>query len=276
MINLGCHLSSADGFEKMGKTALDISANTFQFFLRNPRGGSAKVINPEDANKLEKILVENRFAPILAHSPYTLNMASSKPEVRQFAKGIFKDDLKRMELIPCNLYNFHPGSHSGIGLEQGIDYIVEILNDVMTPESNTIVLLETMSGKGTEIGKTFEELKAIIDRVSLNDKIGICLDTCHLFCAGYDIVNDLEGVLEKLDKAVGIQKIKAIHLNDSMAPFNSCKDRHAEIGKGEIGLEGLINFITYPQLKDIPFILETPCTTEEHKEEIRKIRKMIG
>lgn len=275
MINLGCHLSSSDGFEKMGETAKSINANTFQFFLRNPRGGAARAIDPKDAQKLQEILTENQFAPVLAHCPYTLNMASSKPEVRAFAKEIFKDDLNRMEQIPCSLYNFHPGSHSGAGLEKGIDYITEIMNDVITEDLTSTILLETMSGKGTEIGKTFEELKMIMDRVLLQDKIGICMDTCHVFCAGYDIVNNLDGVLEQFDRIIGIDKLKVIHLNDSMMPFGSNKDRHAKIGKGEIGMEAIINFMTHPQLKEMPFILETPCDTKEHGEEIRAIREIL-
>lgn len=275
MYKLGCHLSTSNGLEKMGETAVKINANTFQFFTRNPRGGKAKTLEKSDVKGLEDILVKNNFGDILAHSPYTLNMASANPKTRDFAKMVFKDDLERMKSIPCNLYNFHPGSHTGIGVQEGIRHIADIINDGLTEDINTWVLLETMSGKGTEIGYTFEELRLIIDQVNYSDKMGVCVDTCHLFSAGYDIVNDLDGVLEKFDTIVGLDRIKAVHFNDSMNPFNSRKDRHAGVGEGEIGFDPLIQFITHPKLKHLPFILETPYDTDGHSREIKMLREIL-
>ncbi len=275
MYKLGCHLSTSNGLTKMGKTAVKINANTFQFFTRNPRGGKAKTLDQSDVKGLEDILVKHKFGDILAHSPYTLNMASANPKTREFAKMVFKDDLERMKVMPCHLYNIHPGSHTGIGVEEGIKSIAEIINDGLTEEIETWVLLETMSGKGSEIGYTFEEIRLIIDQVNYPEKMGVCMDTCHLFSAGYDIVNDLEGVLEKFDKLLGIDRIKAVHLNDSMNPFNSRKDRHAGAGEGEIGLDALIQFIIHPKLKHLPFILETPYDTEGHAREIRALREIL-
>ena len=273
---LGCHLSSSKGYRKMGETAIAIKANTFQFFSRNPRGGSARSLNQPDLDALSVLLKNNNFGNVLVHSPYTLNMASANPKSREFAKMIFKDDMERMNKIPCNLYNFHPGSHSGQDYKQGINQIVEIINATLTEDMNTIVLLETMSGKGSEIGRTFEELRDIIDRVKLSEKMGVCLDTCHLYSAGYDIVNKLESVLEALEKIIGISRIKAVHLNDSMHSFNSKKDRHAEIGKGSIGLEAIVRFIKHPQLKHLPFILETPLDTKAHGDEIAMLREILS
>lgn len=275
MYKLGCHLSTSDGYKKMGEKALGMDANTFQFFTRNPRGGAAKSLNIPDLEGLAQIMRENDFGDILAHSPYTLNMASANPKTREFAKMVFKDDLERLDKMPCRLYNFHPGSHSGIGLEQGINNIVQIINYALTEDERTFVLLETMSGKGTEIGSTFQELKSIIDRTNYPEKMGVCIDTCHLFCAGYDIVNNLEGVLEEFDDILGIEKIKAVHLNDSMNPFNSRKDRHAGIGEGAIGLEAIIRLITHEKLMHLPFILETPYDIEGHKEEIKRLRERL-
>ena len=276
MLNIGSHLSTSKGFANMGKIALEMGGNTFQFFTRNPRGGKAKDLNMEDIKELEKIMIDSNFAPILAHAPYTLNLCSSKEDTRSFGKMIFKDDLERLEKIPCSLYNFHPGSHTGIGVEKGIEFIAEALNEAITKETTTTILLEAMSGKGTEIGKTFEELREIIDRVKLNEKVGVCIDTCHIFSAGYDIVNDLDGVLEKFDKIIGLERLKAIHLNDSLMPFGSNKDRHAGIGEGEIGLNALVNIVTHPKLKDLPFFLETPYEIEGHIKEIKLLRSMIS
>lgn len=272
---IGSHLSISQGFFKAGKVAVSINANTFQFFTRNPRGGNAKALDMKDIEKFKELMSENNFGPLLAHAPYTLNMASHKEDTWDFAKMAFKDDLKRLEIIPCSLYNFHPGSHTGKGIDYGIDRIAAVLNEIITGNESTMILLETMSGKGTEIGSTFEELRRIIDKVKHSELIGVCLDTCHVYSAGYDIVNDLDNVLEKLDKVIGIDKLKAIHLNDSMTEFNSKKDRHAGIGEGTIGLEAIINFVSHPQLKNLPFFLETPYEPEGHKHEIEMIKRYI-
>ena len=238
MLNIGCHLSSSKGFYNMGKEALKINANTFQFFTRNPRGSKAKNIDENDINKLLKLMNENNFTKILAHAPYTLNCASADNKIREFAFMTMEDDLKRMEYIPGNMYNFHPGSHVGQGKEKGIELISDVLNNILKEEQTTTILLETMSGKGTEIGKNFKELKAIIDNVNLSHKIGICFDTCHMYDAGYDIVNNLDNVLEEFNSIIGIDKLKAIHINDSKNPFGTHKDRHEKIGMGYIVLEG--------------------------------------
>lgn len=237
MLNIGCHLSISNGFEAIGKQALEIGANTFQFFTRNPRGGSARKIEQADVDALKQLMSENGFSQILAHAPYTMNLCSAKPETREFALNTLKDDLQRMEYMPDNLYNFHPGSHTGQGVEKGTEQIISALNEAMFPEVNTTVLLETMAGKGSEIGGKFEELKAIIDGVDCNDRIGVCLDTCHVFDAGYDIVNDLDGVLDKFDRIIGLDRLKAVHLNDSMNYLGCHKDRHQKIGEGAIGLD---------------------------------------
>ncbi len=272
---IGSHLSISQGFTKAGEMALSINANTFQFFTRNPRGGNAKELDIEDIQGLKKIMKEKDFGPLLAHAPYTLNMASYKEETWNFAKMAFKDDLQRLETIPCSLYNFHPGSHTGKGVEYGIERIAAVLNEIITDNESTTILLEGMSGKGTEIGSTFEELRAIIDKVKYSDLMGVCLDTCHLYSSGYDIVNNLDGVLEEFDRIVGIDRLKAIHLNDSMTEFGSKKDRHAGIGEGTIGLDALINVIKHPQLKHLPFFLETPHEPEGHKKEIETIRNIL-
>lgn len=273
-MNIGCHISIAKGFYNAGKDALSIGANTFQFFTRNPRGGKAKSLDFKDLGKLKELMEINNFGPLLAHAPYTLNMASSKESVREFAREIFKDDLRRMESLPSSLYNFHPGSHTGLGLEEGIGKVVEIINETLTGDETTTILLETMSGKGTEIGITFEELKMIIDGVKHKEKMGVCLDTCHIYSAGYDIVNDLDGVLNHFDEVLGIDKIKAIHLNDSLTEFNSRKDRHAKIGEGVMGLDAIMRIVKHPMLGGIPFLLETPNELDGHKEEIEIIRSM--
>lgn len=274
MLNIGCHLSSSKGYENMGKTALSIGANTFQFFTRNPRGGSAKAIDPEDANRLIQIMQDNGFAKILAHAPYTLNCCSADERTRQFALETMTDDLKRMEFTPNNLYNFHPGSHVGQGIEAGIEMIADTLNKSMFPEMTTIVLLETMAGKGSEVGSRFEELRQIIDRTELNDKIGVCLDTCHVNDAGYDLVNDLENVLAQFDKIIGIDRLKAIHINDSKNPLAAHKDRHEKIGEGFIGTEAFEKIINCPYLHSLPFFLETPNELDGYKKEIKLLRSL--
>ena len=273
MLNIGCHLSTTKGFKNMGKEALSIGANTFQFFTRNPRGGKAKDIDEKDIERLLEIVKKNNFAKLLAHAPYTLNPCSADEKTRNFAKEMMEDDLRRMEYLPNNLYNFHPGSHVKQGVDVGIDYIVEMLNTVLKPEQTTTVLLETMAGKGTEIGRTFEEIAEIINRVELKDHLGVCLDTCHVYDAGYDIVNDLDGVLEEFDKIIGLEKLCAVHLNDSKNPFKSHKDRHEKIGEGSLGLEGISRIINHPKLRHLPFFLETPNELEGYKNEIELLKE---
>lgn len=272
MLTIGCHLSCSKGFYAMGKQALKINANTFQFFTRNPRGSAAKAINPEDVEKLIHLIKENNFGAILGHAPYTLNPSSSDENKRIFARETMADDLIRMEYLPGNLYNFHPGSHVGQGIEEGILEIIDTLNTILKPDQTTTVLLETMSGKGTEVGSRFEELQQIIEGVELSDKLGVCLDTCHVYDGGYDIVNDFDGVLEEFDRVIGLDRLKAIHLNDSKNPFASHKDRHETIGKGTIGLEALLNIVNHDKLSHLPFFLETPNDNEGHKIEIDIIR----
>ena len=273
MLNIGCHLSTTKGFKNMGKEALSIGANTFQFFTRNPRGGKAKDIDEKDVNALLEIMKENNFAKILAHAPYTLNGCSADENTRKFATEMMADDLIRMEYLPNNLYNFHPGSHVKQGVDIGINYIAEMLNTVLKPEQTTTVLLETMAGKGTEIGRSFEEIAQIIEKVDLKDHLGVCLDTCHVYDAGYDIVNDLDNVLEEFDKIIGLDKLKAIHLNDSKNPFKSHKDRHEKIGEGTLGLEGISRIINHPKLRHLPFFLETPNELDGYKNEIELLKK---
>ncbi len=273
MLNIGCHLSTTKGFKNMGKEALSIGANTFQFFTRNPRGGKAKDIDEKDINSLLEIMKENNFAKILAHAPYTLNGCSADENTRKFATEMMADDLVRMEYLPNNLYNFHPGSHVKQGVEIGIDYIVEMLNTVLKPEQTTTVLLETMAGKGTEIGRSFEEIAQIIERVELKDHLGVCLDTCHVYDAGYDIVNDLDNVLEEFDRIIGLDRLKAIHLNDSKNPFKSHKDRHEKIGEGTLGIEGISRIINHPKLRHLPFFLETPNELDGYKKEIELLKE---
>ena len=273
MLYIGCHLSSAKGFENMGKEALGIGANTFQFFTRNPRGGKAKAIDDADVKAFLDMAKKNGFGKIVAHAPYTLNPCSATDKVRTFAYEVMADDMKRMEYIPGNYYNFHPGSHVGQGAEVGIQKIAEILNDVLTEGQSTTVLLETMSGKGSEVGRNFEELRKIFDLVHLKNKIGVCLDTCHVWDGGYDIVNDLDGVLDAFDHIIGLDNLKAVHLNDSLNDLGSHKDRHARIGEGKIGLDALIRVICHPKLKEIPFILETPNDDEGWTKEISLLRE---
>ncbi|NLK96110.1 MAG: deoxyribonuclease IV [Clostridiales bacterium] len=273
MLNIGCHLSSTKGYKAMGIQALEIGGNTFQFFTRNPRGGKAKDINPEDAEELMRIIKEHNFAKILAHAPYTLNPCSKDERTREFALEVMKDDLKRMEYTPNNYYNFHPGSHVGQGVDVGIKLIVNQLNEVLTKEQTTTVLLETMAGKGTEVGRSFEEINEIIQGVNLKVKMGVCLDTCHVYDAGYDIVNDLDGVLEEFDRIIGIDRLKAIHLNDSKNPFESHKDRHEKIGEGSLGLEAILRIINHPKLRNLPFYLETPNELDGYENEIKILRE---
>ncbi|WP_195988018.1 deoxyribonuclease IV [Clostridium sp. D53t1_180928_C8] len=273
MLNIGCHLSTTKGFKNMGKEALSIGANTFQFFTRNPRGGKAKDIDEKDVAGLLEIMKENSFAKILAHAPYTLNGCSADENTRKFATQMMADDLVRMEYLPNNLYNFHPGSHVKQGVDVGIDFIVEMLNTVLKPEQTTTVLLETMAGKGTEIGRSFEEIAQIIERVYLKDHLGVCLDTCHVYDAGYDIVNDLDNVLDEFDRIIGLDRLKAIHLNDSKNPFKSHKDRHEKIGEGSLGLEGISRIINHPKLRHLPFFLETPNELDGYKNEIELLRE---
>lgn len=274
MLNIGCHLSSSKGFYHMGCEALSIGANTFQFFTRNPRGGSAKEIDPNDAQKLNDLIKEKNFAKILAHAPYTLNACAEKEYIREFAFNTMLDDLKRMEYVPHNLYNFHPGSHVGQGIEKGIEMISDLLNSIMWKEQTTTVLLETMSGKGSEVGSKFEELREIIDRVELSEKMGVCLDTCHVYDGGYDIVNDLDGVLTQFDKIIGLDRLKAIHINDSKNPFASHKDRHEKIGEGSIGAEAFERIINHPALRNLPFYLETPNELDGYAREIAFLKSL--
>jgi len=258
MLRIGSHISSSKGYEAMGRQALKLGANTFAFFTRNPRGGSAKAILPEDVKKYQDLWDSHQYGTVVAHAPYTLNACSDKPEIRQFARETFADDLQRMEYIPGNYYNFHPGSHVGQGTETGIALIAEMLNQCLKPDMTTTVLLETMAGKGSEVGRSFEELHAVLKQVELSEKLGICLDTCHVWDAGYDIVNDLDGVLKQFDEILGLERLKAIHINDSLNSLGAHKDRHARIGEGQIGLEAFVRIINHPRLRELPFILETP------------------
>lgn len=274
MFKIGCHLSAAKGYQNMAKEAHQIGANTFQFFTRNPRGGNAKPIDENDIAEFKKLCQEYGMDVILAHAPYTLNCCSAKPDIREFAIHTMKDDLERMEYTPHNLYNFHPGSHVGQGTEVGIQYIIDALNMVLKTEQSTTVLLETMAGKGSEIGSKFEEIKQIIDGVKLQEKLGVCLDTCHVSDAGYDIVNDLDNVLEQFDQVIGLDRLKAIHLNDSMNPLASHKDRHQKIGEGTIGLKAFERIINHPKLRNLPFFLETPNELEGYAKEIAVLKQM--
>ena len=274
MLNIGCHLSVSKGFLAMAKEAVSIDANTFQFFTRNPRGSKAKDIDESDINKFLEFAKEHNFVKVLAHAPYTLNPCSKDEKTREFALETMADDLKRMEYIPGNMYNFHPGSHTGQGSEEGIKQIAFALNSILTEDIHTTVLLETMAGKGTEVGRNFNEIRSIIDSVNLNEKLGVCLDTCHVHDGGYDIVNDIDGVLDEFDKIIGLERLCAIHLNDSMNVCGSHKDRHQKIGEGEIGLEAIEKIINNPRLKGIPFYLETPNDIEGYKREIALLKSI--
>ena len=270
---IGNHTTSSKGYTRMARQMIANGGNTFAFFTRNPRGGRAKEIDPEDVRKFLELTEEYKFGKIVAHAPYTLNACAAKENIREFARETMADDLKRMEWTPGNYYNFHPGSHVGQGAEAGVRMIAEMLNEVLTEDQTTTVLLETMSGKGTEMGRNFEELRQILDLVEKKDKMGICLDTCHVWDGGYDIVNDFDGVLEEFDRIIGLEKLKAIHLNDSLNDLGSHKDRHARIGEGRIELEALVRVIRYPRLEGIPFILETPNDDEGWAAEIRTLRE---
>lgn len=270
---IGNHLSASKGYAAMGKAALALDANTFAFFTRNPRGGKAKEIDEKDVEKFLNFAKEHEYGKIVAHAPYTMNLCAAKEDVRSFSKEMLLDDLKRMEYTPYNYYNFHPGSHVGQGAEKGIALIAEALNEALKPEQTTTVLLETMAGKGTEVGRTFEELREILDRVELNDKMGVCLDTCHVWDGGYDIVNDLDGVLNGFDRVIGLDRLKAVHFNDSMNDCGSHKDRHAKIGEGKIGAEAMRRVALHPLLEGRPFILETPNDDEGYRREIQMVRE---
>jgi len=274
MFYIGCHLSASKGFLAMGKTATEIGANTFQFFTRNPRGGAAKALDLADIDAFLTYQKQHGIGKILAHAPYTLNACSKDESIRTFAKNTMADDLLRMEAVPGNMYNFHPGSHVGQGLETGIAQIADQLNELLTQDLTTTVLLETMAGKGSEVGSRFEELRAIIDRVALSDKLGVCLDTCHVYDAGYDIVEDLDGVLKEFDRVIGIDRLRAIHINDSKNSFMSHKDRHEVIGGGSIGTEAFARIINHPQLKDLPFFLETPNELDGYAKEIALLKEL--
>lgn len=274
MLHIGCHLSASKGYYAMGKTALSIGADTFQFFTRNPRGSRAKELDLSDAEKLNNLAESNNFAVLLAHAPYTINPCSSTPDTRTFALETMQDDLRRLEATPNNYYNFHPGSHTGQGVETGITLIANTLNGILQPEQTTTVLLETMAGKGTEVGSRFEELREIIDRVTLADHMGICLDTCHVFDAGYDIVNHLDEVLTQFDQIIGLDRLKAIHINDSLYGLSSHKDRHAKIGEGKIGIEAFTRIINHPVLRLLPFYLETPNELPGYQHEIELLRSL--
>ncbi len=272
MLTIGCHLSTSKGFLAMGEAALGIGANTFAFFTRNPRGGSAKAIDPVDAEALRDLMSANGFGKLVAHAPYTLNPCSDKPHARDFARQCMADDLVRMESLPGNYYNFHPGSHVKQGADKGIEMISALLNDVLDDAQTTTVLLETMAGKGTEVGRTFEELAAIIERVGLADHVGVCLDTCHVHDGGYDIVGDLDGVLAEFDRVIGIDRLRAVHVNDSKNPLGAHKDRHERIGEGYIGIDAFARIVRHPTLRDLPFILETPNELPGYAVEIELLR----
>ena len=276
MLYIGNHASSSKGYAAMGRQMVKNGGNTLAFFTRNPRGGKAKELDLKDVEKFLAIAEENHFGKIVAHAPYTMNACAAKEDLRDFAREIMADDMKRMDATPGNYYNFHPGSHVGQGVEIGIQKIAEILNDVLTDEQSTTVLLETMAGKGSEVGGRFEEIRAIMDLVEKKEKLGVCLDTCHVWDAGYDIVNHLDEVLEEFDRIIGLSNLKAIHLNDSMNGLGSHKDRHAKIGEGEIGLEALSAVTRHPALKGIPFILETPNDDAGWTEEIALLREKYG
>ena len=275
MFRIGCHLSVSKGYTAMAQDAIAVGANTFQFFTRNPRGGSAKAIDEKDIERFLQIAQEQDFDFFLAHAPYTMNICAADAGIRSFSREMMADDLQRLAYLPGSLYNFHPGSHVQQGVDVGIRYITDALNEVLKPEQTTTVLLETMAGKGSEIGRSFEELRAIIDGVKLSDKMGVCMDTCHIYDAGYDIVNHLDDVLDEFDRVVGLPRLKAIHLNDSKNPFKSHKDRHETIGNGSLGLEALTRVINHPKLKRLPFYLETPNELPGYAAEIKLLKELI-
>ena len=276
MLHIGCHLSSSKGFLAMGRQALELGADTFQFFTRNPRGSRAKELDSADAAALMALMAEHRFAPIIAHAPYTLNLCGTEEKNRAFARETMADDLRRLEHLPGQYYNFHPGRHVGQGTEAGVTFIAQGLNDILRPDQTTTVLLETMAGKGSEVGGRFEELREILDQVELSDKMGVCLDTCHVSDAGYDITGDLDGVLTEFDRCIGLERLKAVHLNDSKNPTGARKDRHERIGRGCIGLEALARVVRHPALRDLPFCLETPNELPGYGEEIALMRQQAA
>ena len=277
MLNIGCHLSSSNGFVAMAQNAISIGANTFQYFTRTPRGGRAKEIDHDDLKKFLEIGKNNNFTSIIAHAPYTMNLCSSDEKIRIYSKNLLKDDIEKTELIPNVYYNLHPGSHTGQGVKTGINQISASINEIITKSQNTILLLETMAGKGSEIGGDFEEIAAIINQINIKEKIGVCFDTCHVYDSGYDIVNNLENVLEKFDKIIGISKLKVVHLNDSKNICGSKKDRHEKIGQGNIGLNGIINIIKNKYLRNLIFILETPQENlNGYKDEISNIKNHLN
>lgn len=275
MLVIGPHISIAKGYGKAAEVAVQIGANTFQFFSRNPRGGNAKAFDEKDIAKFQKIRQDYNFGPLLAHAPYTMNLAAAKDDVYEFGKKVIKEDIERMDYLGVEYMCFHPGSHVGSGEEVGIDKIANALNEAIKGDEKITILLETMSGKGTEIGFKFEQIKKIIDKVTHNEKLGVCLDTCHIFSAGYDIVNELDKVLDEFDSIIGLEKLKAVHLNDSMMPFGDKKDRHEVIGEGKIGLDAIMDFMTNPRLSHLPFFLETPLEDEGHKREIKMIKDIL-
>lgn len=274
MFKIGCHLSSSGGYLAMGKEAVRIGANTFQFFTRNPRGGAAKPLDLDDINAFNEYRKENNILSVLAHAPYTMNACAKDGGLREFAKNTMLDDIMRLNNIEGAMYNFHPGSHVSQGVDVGIDYISSMLNEVITENQKTIILLETMSGKGSEVGRNFEEIKAIIDKVNMNDKLGVCLDTCHVYDGGYDIVNNLDGVLSEFDRIIGLNRLKAVHLNDTKNPFESHKDRHEKIGDGFLGIEAITRIINHEKLKDLPFFLETPNDIDGYEREIALLKTL--
>lgn len=276
MIYIGNHLSASKGFYAMGKMALKLGGDTFAFFTRNPRGGKAKDLDEEDIRKLRELMEEHHFGKLVAHAPYTLNLCSAKEDVRTFARETIADDLRRMEYLPGNYYNFHPGSHVGQGADQGVAMIAEVLNETLRPDQKTTVLLETMAGKGSEVGRTFEELRQILDRVDCADKVGVCLDTCHVWDGGYDIVGGLDGVLRKFDEIIGLDRLLAVHLNDSKNDCGAAKDRHEKLGQGHIGPDALRAVVTHPLLQDRPFILETPNDDAGYAAEIARVRSWMA
>ena len=276
MIYIGCHLSVTNGYEAMGRQMTEFGGNTFAWFTRNPRGGKAKEIDDADVKKLQAILEKEKFGKLVAHASYTMNLCSAKEETRANGLDMLRQDLKRMEQVPNQLYNFHPGSHTGQGPEVGIQQISDGLNESLWPEMKTTVLLETMAGKGSEVGKTFEELREIIDRTTLNEKLGVCLDTCHIWDGGYDIVNDLDGVLTKFDKVIGLDRLKAIHFNDSKNECGAAKDRHEKLGQGCIGMEAMKRIALHPALQNLPFILETPNDDQGYIEEIALVNSWMN
>ena len=275
MIYIGCHLTVTNGYEAMGRQMVDFGGSTFAWFTRNPRGGKSKDIVPEDVQALSAVLAEKSFGKLVAHGSYTMNLCSANPETRANGLDMLKKDLEKMEYLPGQYYNFHPGSHTGQGAEAGIEQIAEGLNKALFPEMRTTVLLETMAGKGSEVGRNFEELKEIIDRVELSDKLGVCFDTCHTWDSGYDIVNDLDGVLDKFDEIIGLSRLKAVHFNDSKNPCGAAKDRHEKLGQGFIGMEAMKRIAQHPAFDGLPFILETPNDDEGYIQEIATVKSWM-